>query len=403
MKARKCIYAMRLISRYPAPSFITGAALAAILLGGCTPFAKKPQVDQAQVKQFADRGYDSGIDYETTTTRSAPDAGNMTFHITVIQPVPEGKYPLVIYLPGLGETADAAANMRGAWAKSGYVVLSLQPLKSDADVWSSDAARTRDYTFLRHEMYSSGIVSERLDILSGLLAYLKQQAASSDPVVRHMDLSRIAIAGFDIGAYSAMLVAGEAPQNISFAGPPLRVGGVIALSPYADFTGSDFEVRYQKINMPVLSVTSDTDSDMRGSVPPSLHQAPFRYMPPGNKYLLVLAGASHAVIGNEDPTKPASPGSESPQSESGGSDGDSDSGGSNRHRKKSSGGQSGAASASVRGAAGSPTRRAMLEVASEQISTAFLNAYIKNDRYSQSWLKNDAQSWLKKMGQLEEK
>ena len=92
---------MRLISKYPALCFITGAALAAILLGGCTPFAKKPLVDQAQVKQFAGRGYDSGIDYETSTTRSAPDAGNMVFHVTVIQPVPEGKYPLVIYLPGL--------------------------------------------------------------------------------------------------------------------------------------------------------------------------------------------------------------------------------------------------------------------------------------------------------------
>lgn len=388
---------------YPGPGLVAGAVLALAMAAGCSAFAKKPQADAAQVSQFAGRGYDSGIDYQTSITRSAVNAGGGYFHFNVIQPVPEGKYPLVIYLPGLGESEDAAADLRNTWARSGYVVLSLQPLKKDAEVWSSDAARSHDYTFLRHQMYASATVSERLESLSMLVDYLKQQAATNGPAVQRMDLSRIAIAGFDIGAYTAMIAAGEAPQNVAHARLAVPVGAVIALSPYADFTGSDFEVRYRKIGMPVLSVTSDADSDMHGSVPPSLHQAPFQYMPPGNKYLLLLTGASHAAIGNEDFSGPVSAASDSPSPESGSGDGDADSGDSSHHRKKTSGTEADGQAAYVRGAGLSPTRHAMMEVALEQTSTAFLNAYIKGDAFSLDWLKSDAQPWLDKIGRLEQK
>ena len=51
----------------------------------------------------------------------------------------------------------------------------------------------------------------------------------------------------------------------------------------------------------------------------------------------------------------------------------------------------------------SPTQRAMMEVVIEQVTTAFLNAYIKNDQFSLEWLKNDAQRWVNKIGQLNEK
>ena len=42
-------------------------------------------------------------------------------------------------------------------------------------------------------------------------------------------------------------------------------------------------------------------------------------------------------------------------------------------------------------------------VAVEQVTTAFLNAYIKNDQLSLEWLKKDARPWLDIVGQLKEK
>ncbi len=286
--------------------------------------------------------------------------------------------------------------MRRAWAKSGYAVLSVQPLKDDEDVWSSEAAHNADFAFIRHERYSAEVVSERLHILTRVIEDLKQRVVSADSGLQHLDLSHIAIIGFDIGASSAMIVAGENVPGVSFKGLSVGVNGIIALSPYADFSGSAFDVRYRNINVPVLSITSDADSDTHGSVPPSLHQAPFQYMPPVDKYLLLLSGAVHSVIGD------------------GGTDnadrlqGDSHSEGSangraNRSGKKSSTGGSDSRSHSRQEGVTSSTQRAMMEVVIEQVSTAFLNAYVKNDQFSLAWLKNDAQPWIDKVGQLKEK
>lgn len=386
-----------------------GAVLSTILIGGCSSSPKKPEIDQVKVKPFANRGYDSGIEYATSTTKSSLNIGDGFCPITIIQPSRDGKYPLVIYLPGLGESSDAGADMRNAWAKSGYVVLSLQPLEDDENVWSSKAARSADFTYIRHERYSSEVMSTRLNMLTKLIEHLNQRVVSGDLSLQHIDLSRIGIIGFDVGASSAMIVAGEDVPNASIAALPVHVKGVIALSPYADFSSGEFNERYHNINIPVLSITSDADSDTHGSAPPLLHQAPFQYMPPGNKYLLLLAGASHSVIGDDNSAKSDSiEGDDNKkQTRNGNANGNSGKERGNRHGKKSSasGSSSGSGSErpSKRETGGSPTQRTIMEVAIEQVTTAFLNAYIKNDQLSLEWLKKDAQSWLDKVGQLKEK
>jgi hypothetical protein len=44
-----------------------------------------------------------------------------------------------------------------------------------------------------------------------------------------------------------------------------------------------------------------------------------------------------------------------------------------------------------------------MEVSIEKISTAFLNAYMKNDSLAKNWLSNEAQPWLYNIGQLKGK
>lgn len=384
--------------------FILGAVLCSALMDGCSSSVKRPKIDLSKVQQFAARGYDSGIDNATSISKLSLNIENECCQIVLVQPDRAGKYPLVIYLPGLGESSDAGAGMRNAWAKSGFAVLSFQALEEDENVWSSKAARSADFAFIRHERYSSGVVSERLKLLAKVIGYLKQHAVSADAGLQRMDLSHIAIVGFDIGASSAMIVAGEDFPGVSNAELPVHVDGVIALSPYADFSGSALDVRYRNINMPTLSVTSDADGDTHGGVPPSLHQAPFQFMPPENKYLLLLAGASHSIIGNE-PAKsaPTEEDSNSQKTDSGNTGGSSGSGSGKRRGKKTSRNGSDSGPTSMRDGGNSPTERAIMEVAIEQVTTAFLNAYVKKDNFSLEWLKKDAQTWLNKTGQLKEK
>ncbi|MFZ1547184.1 MAG: hypothetical protein WAT12_08795 [Candidatus Nitrotoga sp.] len=237
------------------------------------------------------------------------------------------------------------------------------------------------------------------------IEYLKQRVGSGDSIFQHVDLSSIAVVGFDIGASSAMIIAGENVQNASIARLPVHITGVIALSPYADFSGPEPDVRYRNINLPVLSVTSNTDRDAHENVSPSLHQVPFQYMPPGNKYLLLLAEASHSVIGNGNSAKSDSiegDGNAHQAKRSSTSEGVGRGRG-NRRGKKSSNSGGDSELLSKREAVNSPTQRAIMGVAIEQVTTAFLNAYIKHDQLSLDWLKKNAQTWLDRIGQLQEK
>ncbi len=375
----------------------------AVFLTACASAPKVIKVDQTRVNEFSQHGYDSGIDYATAVTRFSMQIENDTIQITAVQPKREGKYPLVIYLPGLGESADAAPELRNAWAKSGYVVLSLQPLREDEDIWSSDAARRADFAFIRRDRYSSGVISRRLEVIRGLIEYLKHGVISGDEDIKDIDLSRIAVAGFDVGASTAMIIGGEDVPNVSWKGLGVQPKVVIALSPHADSAGADVDLRYQNINIPVLSVTGNSDDETHGNAPISLHQIPFQHMPPDNKYLLLLANASHSLIGDGDTGNDAQieGDGEGKQIEAENSEKPPTRG--SRHRKGHASKEANGDGSSKADGQHSPTQRAKAKVAVAQVTTAFLNAYMKKDQFAADWLNEDTQTWLYGIGELQEK
>jgi dienelactone hydrolase len=410
---------------YKLLSLLSGVILLSTLTGGCSSSPagykadrkekesrvseKEQKIDEVKVKDFTARGYDSGTEYAIDSSKLTINLDNVSLQLSLVHPRREGKYPLVLYLPGLGETSDAGSKFRNAWATSGFAVISIQLLSEDETIFSTPAAREGDFSYIRHDRYSTEVVSNRLKMLAKLIEYIKKEVEAGDTNFSNIDLEHFAIVGFDIGANSAMIEAGEEVPSITNSGIPLKVAGVIALSPYTDFSGSAFNSRFQNINVPVLSVTSDADDDSHGVVPITLHQAPFQYMPTGDKYLLLLAGASHAVIGNgvQGKETPAPVSNERKnETENVNSNKGSGRGRGGRNGKKSSENDSSnsvATAAPAKRPPAGPTQRAMMEVSIEKISTAFLNAYMKNDSLAKNWLSNEAQPWLYNIGQLKGK
>jgi hypothetical protein len=404
-------------------------ALAAALIAGCgTPSYSPAKPDDAQVKQFSGRGYLTDDQYGIATTYASWQNGDAAYEVSLTVPAKPGRYPLVIYLPGLGEGRMAGEAWRTAWARGGYTVLSLQPLAEDARAWSSARARAGDFALLARERYSGKAMSDRLQALRGALQELVRRQSANDPPLDRADLSKVALAGFDLGAFTAMTVAGEGLRDVVVPQLPLSIRAVIALSPYASFSGPSFASRYRSIRLPVLSITSDADADALGVVTsPSLRKAPFEYMPPGDKYLALLAGMPHRVFSGtspglyEDPdSRPAESGT---SSRGAGSNGGSRGGGGHGH-------YSGAVSAAAAGSHGghggeggntggadggraaprenarqgaSPTALAMGVAAVQGISTAFLDAVMKEDGIAREWLEKDANRWLRDKGELKHK
>ncbi|MCX7174365.1 MAG: hypothetical protein NT159_10670 [Proteobacteria bacterium] len=390
------------------------ATLALAFLAGCSsPPIQKP--DETKVKQFTGQGYQTDDHFGIATTYANWISGYLDFDISLTVPAKPGLFPLVIYLPALGETRSAGETWRTVWAQSGFAVLSMQPLVDDARVWSSAKARNGDFALLARERYSPKVMATRLEALQSALTEMNRRHSHGEAPLDRIDLSRVAIAGYDMGAYTAMAIAGESIRGVPGPVLPFSIKAVIALSPYSDFSGAPFGERYAGIHGPVLSVTSDNDTDALGLVTsPSIRKAPFETMPGGNKYLLTMSGIPHSGMSGgglkPEAGEAGGPPGKAERSQGGG-DRTPDGGNRGGHRK---GGTSGGGAGdggrtggerpgAFRDVVFSPTSLAISDAAIQGVTTAFLDAYVKEDQIAREWLDKDASRWLRDRGEIKRK
>ncbi|MCV2369685.1 alpha/beta hydrolase [Roseateles oligotrophus] len=308
-----------------------------------------------------------------TTVLAAPVAG-------------PNRLPLLVYLPGLGESAQAGAHWRYAWARAGYAVLSFQALAADQTAWSSDLARSADFKALALQHQQPQLLQARLRMLLGAIKEAKLRAAGADAggdgLWRRIDADRIAVLGYDLGAATALAwAAGLEPLSGD------RARAVVMLSPSA-LTRSEATQAIATLpaNLPLLAINSRGAADLNGLLnsPAERHQF-FEQLPPDtHKYLLLLNSPSHAALAGasgmaESPNEPA--------------------GGGMARRAPSQASHGPGQHNTIMSAAPPPT---LLDkgnqeagVAVEHISIAFLNTYLRADPPAQSWLQQSASVWLK--------
>jgi hypothetical protein len=230
-----------------------------------------------------------------------------------------------------------------------------------------------------------------------------------DGVFGRIDTGRVAVVGFDLGAQTALALAGEKHPGIGplTAMPSLRA--IIALSPHARISGG-FAERFGDIRLPVLSITGTEDDDPYGLVnTPYTRQAPFKFMPPGGKYMLVLDNGTHQLLSGT--SRPLSAEMDMPDSRrSGGMPGG---GGRMGGPGGGMGGPGGMGGMRGGGPSGGPSGMGMPRharggaqrqtVIVERVSLAFLDAFVKEDPVAAEWLARDAARWFDQAATLSSK
>jgi hypothetical protein len=222
--------------------------------------------------------------------------------------------------------------------------------------------------------------------------------------LRGVDMSHIALAGFDLGAQTVMAAAGETGYDIEPLALPDAVKCVIVLSPYADLTGAGFEKRFAMIDGSILFVTSRDDTDPYGLVTAAaIRRVPFEHVPPGQKYLLSLFNAPHALIaGKETPGMDNRAPARDDSAQAATGDAASQGTRTGRHRGRGGGSQGsrrsdGNESSDMKSSTSSPASAAawaaqLAEV--QSVTTAYLDANLKNNGVAREWLTRDARRWL---------
>src|SRR5258706_655057 len=188
------------------------------------------------------RLYDDTIYRKPTLSLAAPvhstwQVRDDELDVTLLVPSDRGPFPLVIYLPGLGESSNAGSAWRRVWAEAGYAVLSVQPAATGTRVWSTERARSFDFRAVALEHFSPAALPQRLSLLQAVIdEAIRRQRLGGDAPETRIDASRIAVAGFDVGAMTAMVVAGQRTPDAPL--PPLPSASAIpTLGPRSPYAG----------------------------------------------------------------------------------------------------------------------------------------------------------------------
>ena len=434
-------------------------ALWVLLSSGCSSRPKIPNLEEQQEKLsriMETGGYASASALEIASSREVWMHDGAELEVMMTVPRGSGPYPLIIYLPSLGETASAGKLWREIWAKDGYAVFSMQPLaigealkdlgpehgggKRKASWFSStdnadedtDAAeqgsgdkpgeggrrhsksgRSSELRYLGHEYFAPEALKKRMIQLFWAYQQLQLRVGLGAPLYASVDTSKVILAGYDLGAQTVTAVLGEDFMTKLPGSNDLQPIAALVLSPSIDLAEGNIRNRFQKLQLPLLVVTGSEDNDPYAISSASVRAAVWEFSPPGGKYLLSLTGNVHSLLAGANfggglVMGDGRQGADAADKPKDGRRGDNFSELTSQYGGGSGGGghHQGGSSNGIFGGSKDGGKRENSELGYKQvaavysITSAFLDAVVKNDDFAKFWLKEKASNWLERAGML---
>ncbi len=406
----------------------------------CSSRPTLPSQEEQQEKlaeALSNGGYKTARSFAIDSNRDIWTYQQTELEVEIIAPTAPGNYPLIIYLPSLGENAGGGRLWRETWAKAGYVVFSMQPveislalkaleaerkfddpheLPNDENMDMADenmeprpeeerggwftekrkrpsrTARESELRFVGHQYFAPENLKTRLEQLYWTYRQLKTRNDLRQPLYAAADLSKVILAGYDLGAQTVTAALGE---NFGTGLPhsdELKPAAAIVLSPSLDLAEGNVRTRFQKLDLPLLAITGSEDNDPYAISSASVRVALWEQAPAGGKYLLLMRGAGHRLFaGNEMGGRFGLSGSRRGDAGIGGMEPGGHGGG----RRGMNGGMFGKSEHL------DPNLGYKQVAAIASVSSAFLDMLIKKDEFAQAWLNEKAGKWLQRAGSLQ--
>lgn len=386
-----------------------------VLLAACsTPKAPTVEVDKGAVARYQAAGYAYRVDDPVTRRRFTSPMSltpwNLTITAVATAPRPGGR-PLIVYLPPLGDADDAPSQWVEQWARAGYVVLSIQPLEEDAQIWTTAEARSGDFERVARARFTDDLMADRIARLAHILSEVRRRSDRGEGALGGLDWAHVALAGADLGAYTVQSIAAMSADQLAAIQWPLTPVALLVISPYAR---QDRALAVQA-HAPTLMISARDDLDAYGLVGDvSLRHLAFDRMGTGDDYYFEVATASHRWLGGVAESAPAAEGERRRMAT-----GFGDVPPNQRARSASrGGGAEGVAplgddedlppEAAAKQAANRAEREAQLAkarsrqltrtaisgVGIQDVSIAFLDSYVRQDPRAHDWLAGPASAWL---------
>jgi predicted dienelactone hydrolase len=209
--------------------------------------------------------------------------------LTIEYPIAPGSYPLIVWSHAAGASNRNYVGLTSFWASHGYVV--IKPNHADAGKQNAakDAAAAQ----------SLGVADwkNRVQDLVFVLDAIAQIEDKFPELKGKIDTAHTAVGGHADGALTAMLLGGAKtfPGATSYA--DARVKALILMSPQgpSETRGLTAE-SFAGITVPTLFLTGTADKGAVESETPEWRRKSYELTPAGDKWLVVLNGASQATF-----------------------------------------------------------------------------------------------------------
>lgn len=255
--------------------------------------------------------------------------------------------PVILYSHGLGGSRDAGTFVCNHWANRGYVVVTMQHAGSDRDVMEGIPLRQK-LDVLKKAANAESAQARYRDV-TATLDHLQTLTQPGGKYAGRFDLQKVGMGGHSFGAVTTQAVSGQKFGPLGQKFTDKRIRAAVAFSPSPPAIGSAADA-FGSVAIPWMLMTGTKDESIIARTTAKQRREVFRQLPKsGHAYELLLDGAEHEAFGDERPTRRRAGSKRNP----------------NHHK------------------------------AIKAISTAFWDAYLKDDAEAKTWLNGaDAKSVL---------
>ena len=265
-------------------------------------------------------------------------------------------FPIIVFSHGLGGSREGYEYLGRHWAANGYASVHLQHIGSDESL----LINRRDLRATLNEAASGRNALMRARDVSFAIEQLEAMNAAEDSPLRNkLDLQQIGMAGHSFGANTTLMtcgmkLVGPRGQGISLREP--RIKAAIAMSPPSPKAG-DYQATFGAVRLPLFHMTGTKDDSviMEAGTTAEQRRVAFDNIRGADSYLMILRDGDHMVFSGRNAG--------------------------NRNEQRDA-------------------RHHSLIL---QSSTAFFDAYLRDDVAAQSWLKNQFPKELGEDGTFEQK
>jgi predicted dienelactone hydrolase len=251
---------------------------------------------------------DSAFHAQTLDLSVHDEARNRDIPLRVYLPAQSQPGPVVLFSHGLGGSRAGSRFLGEYWAARGYVAIFLQHPGSDDSVWRNEPPED-----IMKSLKQAASLENFLLRVQDVHRVLDQlpiwNSAATNPLARRLDLQKVGMSGHSFGAVTTETLSGE---TLPLSGRKLtdpRIKAAIVFSPSAPH-GITTKEAFASVKIPWMLMTGTKDLAPIGNADMQSRLAVYPALHGTAKYEVVLHNAEHSVFtdrtlpGDREPRNP---------------------------------------------------------------------------------------------------